>query len=124
EPPVTKPKPVDEQLTLDADPGPEPRHPRITLDAIAAAREAVGNPVEPEPMIEPDEEDGVWAVARAIIERRVSKLPVAQVAEILTLADQSMTPTGIGSEVGIPSAAVTRILEAARKLRNPYAVAT
>ncbi|MGW0251029.1 hypothetical protein ACWDYH_30810 [Nocardia goodfellowii] len=117
-------EPVVEQLTLDDDPGPEPRHPRITLDAIAAAREAVENAPEPLPIVEPDEEDGVWAVARAIIERRLSKLPVEQVAEILTLADQSWTPTGIGSEVGISSAAVSRILEAARKLRNPYALAT
>ncbi|WP_460745736.1 hypothetical protein [Nocardia goodfellowii] len=117
-------EPVVEQLTLDDDPGPEPRHPRITLDAIAAARAAVENAPEPLPIVEPDEEDGVWAVARAIIERRMSKLPVEQVAEILTLADQSWTPTGIGSEVGISSVAVSRILEAARKLRNPYALAT
>ncbi|MEV0762904.1 hypothetical protein [Nocardia sp. NPDC050435] len=122
--PEARTEPVVEQLTLEADPGPEPRHPRITLDAIAAAREAVENPVDEMALIEADEEDGVWAVARAIIERRVSKLPVDQVAEILTLADQSWTPMGIGSEVGISSAAVNRILEAARKLRYPYALAT
>ncbi|WP_194817311.1 hypothetical protein [Nocardia sp. XZ_19_385] len=116
-------EPVVEQLTLDADPGPEPRHPRITLDAIAAARDAVEETLDTAPIVEPDEVDGVWAVARAIIERRVSKLPVEQVAEILTLADQSLTPSGIGNEVGISSAAVSRILDAARKLRNPYAVA-
>ncbi|MFC9892497.1 hypothetical protein ACFVMC_02270 [Nocardia sp. NPDC127579] len=122
EKPSSRSEPVVEQLTLDADPGPEPRHPRITLDAIAAAREAVGG-VE-EPPVDPDEEDGVWAVARAIVERRIAKAPVGQVAEILTLADQSWTPIGIGSELGLSSAAVTRILEAARKLRHPYVLAT
>ncbi|MEV6273988.1 hypothetical protein [Nocardia sp. NPDC051832] len=121
--PEPRPAPVVEQLTLDDDPGPEPRHPRITLDAIAAARDAVEETLDSIPVIEPDEVDGVRAVARAIIERRMSKLPVEQVAEILTLADQSWTPSGIGSEIGIPSAAVSRILDAARKLRNPYAIA-
>ncbi|MEV0252318.1 hypothetical protein AB0H76_37420 [Nocardia sp. NPDC050712] len=123
EPRPSRNEPVVEQLTLDTDIGPEPRHPRITLDAIAAAREAVET-VGPAPTIEPDTEDGVWAIARAIIDRRMSKLPVDQVAEILTLADQSWTPIGIGSEVGISSSAVTRILEAARKLHHPYVLAT
>lgn len=45
----------------------------------------------------------VWAVAREIADRGLSTLPVEQVAEILTLADQSWTPMGIGNEVGLPA---------------------
>jgi hypothetical protein len=47
---------------------------------------------------------------------------VEQLAEILTLADQSWTPIGIGNEVGVPRAVVSRALESARKVRRPYAV--
>ncbi|MET7768740.1 hypothetical protein [Nocardia sp. NPDC005366] len=114
-----------EQLTLDADPGPEPRHPRITLDAIAAAREAVEQ-VERAELDEPDAElDGdveIWSVARAIIDRGLSRLPVAQIADILTLADQSWTPAGIGNEVGVPTSTVARVLDAVTKVRRPHAV--
>ncbi|WP_147471619.1 hypothetical protein [Nocardia stercoris] len=63
----------------------------------------------------------VWAVAREISERGLSGLPVDQLAEILTLADQSWTPAGIGAEVGMSGSAVLRILEAARRLR-PHAI--
>ncbi|WP_216918356.1 hypothetical protein, partial [Nocardia noduli] len=113
-----------EQLTLDADPGPEPLHPRLTLDAIAAARNAVDD-LEPE-FDEPDPDaDGdveIWSVARTITDRGFSRLPVGQVAEILTLADQSWTPAGIGNEVGVPTSAVTRVLDAVVKVRRPFAV--
>ncbi|MFE7796338.1 hypothetical protein [Nocardia sp. NPDC057440] len=64
----------------------------------------------------------VWAVAREIAERGLSTLPVEQLAEILILADQSWTETGIGNEVGLSRAAVSRVLESARKVRRPYAV--
>ncbi|MEV6273989.1 hypothetical protein [Nocardia sp. NPDC051832] len=60
----------------------------------------------------------------------MSKLPVEQVAEILTLADGDTdtrrpvrTPTGIGSEIGISSAAVSRIPDAVSKLRDTDAIA-
>ncbi|WP_227998453.1 hypothetical protein [Nocardia australiensis] len=64
----------------------------------------------------------VWAAAREIAERGLSTLPVEQLAEILTLADQSWTPLGIGSEVGLPRSSVARVLDSARKVRRPYAV--
>ncbi|MFQ6324665.1 hypothetical protein ACLMAL_00815 [Nocardia sp. CWNU-33] len=64
----------------------------------------------------------VWAVAREIADRGLSTLPVEQLAEILTLADQSWTPMGIGNEVGLPRAVVSRVLDSARKVRRPYAV--
>ncbi|MGN2641658.1 hypothetical protein ACTD5D_36945 [Nocardia takedensis] len=110
----------DDQLTLTADPGPEPRHPRITLDAIAAAREAVEEIERAEDLdvdIDGDGDVEIWSVARAITERGYSRLPVAQVAEVLTLADQSWTPPGIGNEVGVPTAAVARILDSVAKVR-------
>ncbi|WP_147289084.1 hypothetical protein [Nocardia mexicana] len=65
---------------------------------------------------------GVWAVAREISERRLSKLPVEQLAEILTLADESWTPAAIGSSIGLPGSRILGILEAARRIRLPYAV--
>ncbi|WP_460695896.1 hypothetical protein [Nocardia thraciensis] len=65
---------------------------------------------------------GVWAVAREISERRLSKLPVEQLAEILTLADESWTPAAIGSSIGLPGSRILGILEAARRIRLPYAI--
>ncbi|MBF6171481.1 hypothetical protein [Nocardia blacklockiae] len=65
---------------------------------------------------------GVWAVAREISERRLSKLPVEQLAEILALADESWTPAAIGASIGLPGSRILGILEAARRIRRPYAV--
>ncbi|WP_052172938.1 hypothetical protein [Nocardia sp. BMG111209] len=59
----------------------------------------------------------IWAVARDISQRGMSRLPVEQLVEILTFADQSWTPAAIGAEVGMSGSAVLRILEAARRLR-------
>ncbi|MCM6776018.1 hypothetical protein NDR87_20015 [Nocardia sp. CDC159] len=64
----------------------------------------------------------VWAVARAISERRLSKLPVEQLAEVLTLADESWTPAAIGAAIGLPGSRILGILEAARRIRRPYAI--
>ncbi|MQY23097.1 hypothetical protein [Nocardia macrotermitis] len=73
--------------------------------------------------IDPDsDETGVWAVAREISARRLSKLPVEQLAEVLTLADESWTPAAIGASIGLPGSRVLGILEAARRLARPYAV--
>ncbi|MCX4093147.1 hypothetical protein [Nocardia sp. alder85J] len=59
----------------------------------------------------------IWAVAREISERGMSRLPIDQLAEMLTLADQSWTPAAIGAETGMSGSSVLRILEAARRLR-------
>lgn len=64
----------------------------------------------------------IWAVARAISDGGLSALPVEQLAEILTLTDQSWTPTSIGTEVGLPRTAVAQVLESARKIQRPYAI--
>ncbi|MFI9506250.1 hypothetical protein [Nocardia sp. NPDC052566] len=77
----------------------------------------------PEDLLSDDVEDNeVWAVARVIAGRRQSPMPVEQVAEILTLADQSWSPAGIAGEVGLARATVVQILDAARKVYRPYAV--
>ncbi|WP_225729962.1 MULTISPECIES: hypothetical protein [unclassified Nocardia] len=74
-------------------------------------------------LIEPENDDaGIWAVARAIVGRGLSPMPVEQLAEILTLADQSWTPTSIGAEVGLSRSAIAQVLECARKVRRPYAI--
>ncbi|WP_280383426.1 hypothetical protein [Nocardia wallacei] len=65
---------------------------------------------------------GVWAVAREISERRLSKLSVEQLAEVLTLADESWTPAAIGASIGLPGSRILGILEAARRIRRPYAI--
>ncbi|MEV0293148.1 hypothetical protein [Nocardia sp. NPDC050710] len=121
---TTEPAPDIDQLALDEDPGPEPRHPRITLDAIAAARNAVEEfeaAEIPDASIEPDGDVEIWSVARGIADRGLSRIPVEQIAEILTLADQSWTPAGIGNEVGVPTSTVARVIDSARKVRRPYA---
>ncbi|MFF3566776.1 hypothetical protein ACFYXQ_03230 [Nocardia jiangxiensis] len=75
--------------------------------------------------IDPDsDETGVWAVAREISARRLSKLPVEQLAEVLTLADESWTPAAIGASIGLPGSRILGILEAARRLARPYAVSS
>ncbi|WP_019931190.1 hypothetical protein [Nocardia sp. BMG111209] len=63
-----------------------------------------------------------WTAARAISDRGMSTLPVEQLAEILTLADQSASPTSISTETGLSRAAVVRVLESARKLGPHYAI--
>ncbi|QIS17733.1 hypothetical protein [Nocardia terpenica] len=68
-----------------------------------------------------DAEVEVWAVAREISERKLSKLPIEQLVEVLTLADESWTPAAIGAAIGLPGSRILGILEAARRLR-PYAV--
>ncbi|WP_406270208.1 hypothetical protein OH799_28270 [Nocardia sp. NBC_00881] len=92
---------------------------------------------EPTPIIEPeddeetkipaevdeaDTDDEISAIARAITGRRLSNLPVEEVREILTLADQGGTTPGIANELGVSRAAVTRVLDSAIKVHRPYAI--
>ncbi|MEV5649175.1 hypothetical protein AB0L57_13060 [Nocardia sp. NPDC052254] len=64
----------------------------------------------------------IWSVARQIRERGLSKLPVEQLAEILTLTDESWTPAAIGAAVGLPGSRILGILETARRISLPLAV--
>ncbi|AHH15665.1 hypothetical protein NONO_c08580 [Nocardia nova SH22a] len=64
----------------------------------------------------------IWSVAREIRKRGLSKLPVEQLAEILTLTDESWTPAAIGAEVGLPGSRILGILETARRISMPLAV--
>ncbi|MBF6327594.1 hypothetical protein [Nocardia transvalensis] len=102
-----------------------------TLDAIDRAAQLALDDVtdEPEPPIDDNDDIAaelddveVWAVAREISERGMSKLPVEQLAEVLTLADESWTPAAIGASIGLPGSRILGILEAARRIRRPYAI--
>ncbi|QIS08901.1 hypothetical protein [Nocardia arthritidis] len=98
---------------------------RNASEVIREAAEAISAEelVADEQLIEPENDDaGIWAVARAIVGRGLSQMPVEQLAEILTLADQSWTPTSIGAEVGLSRTAIAQVLECARKVRRPYAI--
>ncbi|MGV9674866.1 hypothetical protein ACWDSJ_06275 [Nocardia sp. NPDC003482] len=118
------------QLVLDDAPL-DPPSPRRAYPVAAPAPVAV-NPddeIDPEPPTEDDtdyaaeiDDVEVWAVAREISERGLSKLPVEQLAEILTLADESWTPVAIGANIGLPGSRILGILDAARKIRRPYAI--
>ncbi|MFR9752306.1 hypothetical protein ACL02S_14890 [Nocardia sp. 004] len=67
-------------------------------------------------------DDEIAAIARAITDRRLSNLPIVEVREILTLADQGRTSQAIANELGIPRAAVTRVVDSAIKVHRPYAI--
>ncbi|TQM28814.1 hypothetical protein [Nocardia bhagyanarayanae] len=108
-----------EQLTLE--PEPEPHRPRST-EIILATQRAIAEDAEDDFDQEPDSaEDEVRMVARSIAEQGLSKLPIEQIADILTLADQSWSGTGIAKEVGVSSSAVARVIDSAHKVRRPYA---
>ena len=81
--------------------------------------------IEPD-AIDPAEADGgevaIWSVAREIRKRGLSKLSVEQLAEILTLTDESWTPAAIGAAVGLPGSRILGILETARRISMPLAV--
>lgn len=122
------------QLTLDEQAVARPRvRPRIVPDPEPVLRSRheddtrhlpeAHDPWDDGDEIDPDsDETGVWAVAREISARRLSKLPVEQLAEVLTLADESWTPAAIGASIGLPGSRILGILEAARRLARPYAV--
>ncbi|MFF0530665.1 hypothetical protein ACFYT3_19985 [Nocardia amikacinitolerans] len=112
-----------EQLTLE--PEPEPLRPRSTEIILATQRAIAEEDVEDDFDQEPDSaEDEVRMVARSIAEQGLSKLPIEQIADILTLADQSWSGTGIAKEVGVSSSAVARVIDSAHKVRRPYATNT
>lgn len=114
--PTTPPPAQPEQLTLE----PEPELPRSTEIILATERTLADENDTPD--LEPDTaEDEVRLVARAIADQRRSTLPLDQIAEILTLADQSWPTPGIAKEVGVSTSAVTRVIEAAHKIGRPYA---
>ncbi|MEU7765393.1 hypothetical protein AB0B25_09780 [Nocardia sp. NPDC049190] len=75
---------------------------------------------------EPEEadtdDDEISAIARAITGRRLSALPIEEVREILTLADQGGSTPAIANELGVSRAAVTRVLDSAIKVHRPYAI--
>lgn len=109
-----------EQLTLE--PEPEPLRPRSTEIILATQRAIAEEDAEDDFDQEPDSaEDEVRMVARSIAEQGLSKLPIEQIADILTLADQSWSGTGIAKEVGVSSSAVARVIDSAHKVRRPYA---
>lgn len=123
-------RPATDDRSVAADPEPpaddERRFPRRnSVDVINETVQAFSADAlisETDEIVAELDDVEVWAVAREIAERGLSTLPVEQLAEILTLADQSWTPIGIGNEVGVPRAVVSRALESARKVRRPYAV--
>ncbi|MEV0031814.1 hypothetical protein [Nocardia sp. NPDC050793] len=109
-----------EQLTLE--PEPEPQRPRSTEIILATQRAIAEEDADDELDQEPDSaEDEVRLVARNIAEQGLSKLPVEQIADILTLADQSWSSAGIAKEVGVSGSAVARVIDSAHKVRRPYA---
>ncbi|MFI5777098.1 hypothetical protein [Nocardia sp. NPDC051570] len=118
------------QLVLDDAPVDTPPT-RRTYPTAAPIPDAadITDEIDPEPPIDDSDDIAaeiddveVWAVAREISERRLSRLPVEQLAEVLTLADESWTPAAIGASIGLPGSRILGILEAARRIRRPYAI--
>ncbi|MFE7746045.1 hypothetical protein [Nocardia sp. NPDC057455] len=107
-----------EQLALEE--APELPHPRVDPMPIVE-----DNDEDDEFPTEPDEadtdDDEISAIARAITGRRLSSLPIEEVREILTLADQGGSTPAIANELGLARSAVTRVLDSAIKVHRPYA---
>ncbi|WP_280315787.1 hypothetical protein [Nocardia abscessus] len=109
-----------EQLALEE----APEHARLRAEALpildAEDDEDDEFPAEPEEAATDDDE--ISALARAITGRRLSNLPIEEVREILTLADQGGSTPAIANELGVSRSAVTRVLDSAIKVHRPYAV--
>ncbi|WP_280239114.1 hypothetical protein [Nocardia abscessus] len=109
-----------EQLALEE----APEHARLRAEALpifdAEDDEDDEFPAEPEEAATDDDE--ISALARAITGRRLSTLPIEEVREILTLADQGGSTPAIANELGVSRSAVTRVLDSAIKVHRPYAV--
>ncbi|MDE1671857.1 hypothetical protein [Nocardia gipuzkoensis] len=109
-----------EQLALQE----APEHARTHAEALpildAEDDEDDELPAEPEEAATDDDE--ISALARAITGRRLSNLPIEEVREILTLADQGGSTPAIANELGVSRSAVTRVLDSAIKAHRPYAV--
>ncbi|MFI9412744.1 hypothetical protein [Nocardia gamkensis] len=107
-----------EQLALEETP--QPTHPRVEpMPVLDADDEDDEFPTEPEEADTDDDE--ISAIARAITDRRLSALPIEEVREILTLADQGGSTPAIANELGVSRSAVTRVLDSALKVHRPYA---
>ncbi|MFG3617793.1 hypothetical protein [Nocardia sp. NPDC047654] len=107
-----------EQLALEETP--EPSHPRV--DAMAIVEDNDEDDEFPTESDEADtDDDEISAIARAITGRRLSNLPIEEVREILTLADQGGSTPAIANELGLARSAVTRVLDSAIKVHRPYA---
>ncbi|MBF4995661.1 hypothetical protein IRT45_00655 [Nocardia sp. BSTN01] len=88
----------------------------VTVDSVAVDSVAVDSA---------EDETGevaIRSVAHEIRRRGLSKLSVDQLAEILTLTDESWTPAAIGAAIGLPGSRILGILEAARRISMPVAV--
>ncbi|MGK8520630.1 hypothetical protein ACRS6B_03285 [Nocardia asteroides] len=108
--------PEGEQLALEEATEVSRPEPMPVLDVD----EDEGLPAEPEEADTDDDE--ISAIARAITTRRLSSLPIEEVREILTLADQGGSTPAIANELGVSRAAVTRVLDSAIRVHRPYAV--
>ncbi|WP_280445474.1 hypothetical protein [Nocardia brasiliensis] len=103
----------------------EPARPRARVEPSSIVARA---PIEPEPEMfdededEFDEDNEIAVIAHEIVRRRMSNLPAAQLTEILRLVDEAWATPGIANEVGVSRAAVDRAVEAAMKVRRPYAI--
>lgn len=107
-----------EQLALEKTP--QPTHPRVEpMPILDAEDEDDEFPTEPEEADTDDDE--ISAIARAITDRRLSALPIEEVREILTLADQGGSTPAIANELGVSRSAVTRVLDSALKVHRSYA---
>jgi hypothetical protein len=107
-----------EQLALEETP--EPSHPRVdAMPIVEDSDEDDEFPTEPDEADTDDDE--ISAIARAITGRRLSNLPIEEVREILTLADQGGSTPAIANELGLARSAVTRVLDSAIKVHRPYA---
>ncbi|MGW0058114.1 hypothetical protein [Nocardia nova] len=60
-----------------------------------------------------------WDTAYRIHERGLSGLPVAQLGDIVALADAGVTPDAMAASLGLPVARVVTAVEAARAVRTP-----
>ncbi|MFI2282092.1 hypothetical protein [Nocardia beijingensis] len=108
-----------EQLALEE--APEPSRPRVEPMPVLEADDDEDDEFTTEPEEADTDDDEISAIARAITGRRLSNLPIEEVREILTLADQGGSTPAIANELGVPRSAVTRVLDSALKVHRPYA---
>ncbi|MBF6192843.1 hypothetical protein U3653_17285 [Nocardia sp. CDC186] len=108
-----------EQLALEE--APEPSRPRVEPIPVLEADDDEDDEFPTEPEEADTDDDEISAIARAITGRRLSHLPIEEVREILTLADQGGSTPAIANELGLPRSAVTRVLDSALKVHRPYA---
>ncbi|MDR7171018.1 hypothetical protein J2W56_004777 [Nocardia kruczakiae] len=98
----------------------------VTVDPVTVDPVAVDSPAVDSPAVDSAEDEtgevAIRSVAHEIRRRGLSKLSVDQLAEILTLTDESWTPAAIGAAIGLPGSRILGILEAARRISMPVAV--